>query len=31
MVTVHPAYDFRHDRQVAIEVLRPELAAVPGA
>jgi hypothetical protein len=31
MATVYLAYDLRHDRQVAIEVLRPELAAVPGA
>ena len=31
MATVYLAHDLRHDRQVAIKVLRPELAAVVGA
>ncbi|HEX9894156.1 MAG TPA: serine/threonine-protein kinase, partial [Gemmatimonadales bacterium] len=31
MATVYLARDLRHDRQVAIKVLRPELAAVVGA
>ncbi len=31
MATVYLAYDLRHDRNVAIKVLRPELAAVLGA
>jgi hypothetical protein len=31
MATVHLAHDLKHDRQVAIKVLRPELAAVLGA
>jgi serine/threonine-protein kinase len=31
MATVHLAHDLKHDRQVAIKVLRPELAAVIGA
>jgi Tol biopolymer transport system component len=31
MATVYLAEDLRHDRQVAIKVLRPELAAVLGA
>ena len=31
MATVYLAHDVRHDRQVAIKVLRPELAAVLGA
>jgi serine/threonine-protein kinase len=31
MATVYLAHDVRHDRQVAIKVLRPELAAVIGA
>ena len=31
MATVHLAEDLRHDRKVAIKVLRPELAAVIGA
>jgi eukaryotic-like serine/threonine-protein kinase len=31
MATVYLAYDLKHDRQVAIKVLRPELAAVIGA
>ena len=30
MATVYLATDLRHDRSVAIKVLRPELAAVPG-
>lgn len=29
MATVYLAEDLKHDRQVAIKVLRPELAAVP--
>jgi serine/threonine protein kinase len=29
--TVYPAHDVRHDRKVALKVLRPELAAVIGA
>jgi Tol biopolymer transport system component len=31
MATVYLAQDLRHDRQVAVKVLRPELAAVIGA
>jgi serine/threonine-protein kinase len=31
MATVYLAHDFRHDRPVALKVLRPELAAVIGA
>jgi Tol biopolymer transport system component len=31
MATVYLAHDLRHDRRVAIKVLRPELAAVVGA
>ena len=31
MATVYLAYDTRHDRKVAVKVLRPELAAVIGA
>src|SRR6185503_17043925 len=31
MATVYLAYDLRHDRKVAIKVLRPELAALIGA
>jgi eukaryotic-like serine/threonine-protein kinase len=31
MATVYLAQDFRHDRKVALKVLRPELAAVIGA
>jgi serine/threonine-protein kinase len=31
MATVYLAYDLRHDRKVAIKVLKPELAAVIGA
>ncbi len=31
MATVYLAHDLKHDRQVAIKVLRPELAAVLGA
>jgi eukaryotic-like serine/threonine-protein kinase len=31
MATVYVAHDVRHDRQVAIKVLKPELAAVLGA
>jgi serine/threonine-protein kinase len=31
MATVYLAQDFKHDRKVAIKVLRPELAAVIGA
>src|SRR5512146_2187174 len=31
MATVFLAHDLRHDRKVAIKVLRPELAAVIGA
>ena len=31
MATVHLAHDLKHDRQVAIKVLHPELAAVLGA
>ncbi len=31
MATVHLAHDRKHDRRVAIKVLRPELAAVIGA
>src|SRR5215207_3357669 len=31
MATVYLAHDVRHDRKVAIKVLRPELAAVIGA
>ncbi len=31
MATVYLAHDLRHDRKVAIKVLKPELAAVVGA
>ena len=31
MATVYLAQDIRHDRRVALKVLRPELAAVIGA
>ena len=31
MATVYLAHDLRHDRKIAIKVLRPELAAVIGA
>ena len=31
MATVYLAFDLKHDRQVAVKVLRPELAAVIGA
>ena len=31
MATVYLAHDLRHDRPVAVKVLRPELAAVIGA
>jgi len=31
MATVYLAFDLKHDRQVALKVLRPELAAVIGA
>jgi eukaryotic-like serine/threonine-protein kinase len=31
MATVYLAEDLKHDRKVAIKVLRPELAAVIGA
>jgi serine/threonine-protein kinase len=31
MATVYLAHDLRHDRKVAIKVLRPELAAIIGA
>jgi serine/threonine-protein kinase len=31
MATVYLAHDLKHDRQVAIKVLRPELAAIIGA
>ena len=31
MATVYLAHDVKHDRKVAIKVLRPELAAVIGA
>jgi len=31
MATVYLAYDLRHDRQVALKVLRPELSAILGA
>ncbi|HEX3262861.1 MAG TPA: hypothetical protein VHR37_04295, partial [Solirubrobacterales bacterium] len=31
MATVYLAEDLRHDRKVAIKVLKPELAAVIGA
>jgi serine/threonine protein kinase len=31
MATVYLAHDLRHDRRVALKVLRPELAAVLGA
>ena len=31
MATVYLAHDVKHDRQVAVKVLRPELAAVIGA
>ena len=29
MATVYLAFDFKHDRKVAIKVLKPELAARP--
>ena len=31
MATVYLAHDLKHDRKVAIKVLKPELAAVLGA
>jgi serine/threonine protein kinase len=31
MATVYLAHDVRHDRKVAVKVLRPELAAILGA
>jgi eukaryotic-like serine/threonine-protein kinase len=31
MATVYLAYDVKHDRRVALKVLKPELAAVLGA
>ena len=31
MATVYVARDIKHDRRVALKVLRPELAAVVGA
>ena len=31
MATVYLAKDLKHDRDVAVKVLRPELAAVVGA
>ncbi|HSC30077.1 MAG TPA: hypothetical protein VLD17_00005, partial [Gemmatimonadaceae bacterium] len=31
MATVYLAHDVKHDRDVAVKVLRPELAAVIGA
>jgi len=31
MATVYLAHDVKHDRKVALKVLRPELAAVIGA
>jgi len=31
MATIYLAQDLRHDRQVALKVLKPELAAVIGA
>ncbi|TFH55417.1 MAG: serine/threonine protein kinase, partial [Gemmatimonadales bacterium] len=31
MATVYLAYDLKHDRKVALKVLKPELAAVLGA
>ena len=31
MATVYLAHDLRHDRRVALKVLRPDLAAVIGA
>ncbi len=31
MATVYLAHDLKHDRPVAVKVLRPELAAVLGA
>jgi serine/threonine-protein kinase len=31
MATVYLAHDLRHDRRVALKVLRPELVAVIGA
>ena len=31
MATVYLAQDLKHDRKLAVEVLRPELAAVIGA
>jgi hypothetical protein len=30
MATVYLAHDLRHDRRVAVKVLRPELAAIIG-
>lgn len=30
MATVYPAHDLKHDRDVALEVLRPELAQWSG-
>ena len=30
MATVYLAHDLRHDRKVALKVLRPELAAILG-
>jgi eukaryotic-like serine/threonine-protein kinase len=31
MATVYLAHDLRHDRQVALKLLRPELASILGA
>ena len=31
MATVYLAFDLKHDRKVALKVLKPELAAVIGA
>jgi serine/threonine-protein kinase len=31
MATVYLAHDLRHDRKVALKVLRPELSAILGA
>ncbi|MGH7634607.1 MAG: protein kinase domain-containing protein, partial [Gemmatimonadaceae bacterium] len=31
MATVYAAHDIRHDRDVAIKVLRPEVASIVGA
>lgn len=31
MATVYLAHDVRHDRKVALKVLRPELSAILGA